>query len=198
MVKALRLKLPLSEKEIRSLKAGDIIYLSGSIVTARDAAHRRMINHIKMRRLLPISLKGSAIYHCGPIMRRINGKWAVISAGPTTSMRMEPFEGEIIKELGVRLIIGKGGMGLKTTRAMKNYGAVYGAFTGGAGVLAAIFIKRVLDVKWLDLGMPEAMWMFLVEDFGPLVVAIDSHGNNLYNEVQMRARRIMDNLLERC
>ena len=198
MVKALRLKLPLSEKEIRSLKAGDIIYLSGSIVTARDAAHRRMINHIKMKRLLPISLKGSAIYHCGPIMRRINGRWAVISAGPTTSMRMEPFESEIIKELGVRLIIGKGGMGLKTTRAMKNYGAVYGAFTGGAGVLAARFIKRVLDVKWLDLGMPEAMWTFLVEDFGPLVVAIDSHGNNLYNEVQVRARRIMDNLLERC
>jgi len=198
LVKALRLKLPLSEKEIRSLKAGDIIYLSGSIVTARDAAHRRMINHIKMKRLLPISLKGSAIYHCGPIMRRINGRWAVISAGPTTSMRMEPFESEIIKELGVRLIIGKGGMGLKTTRAMKNYGAVYGAFTGGAGVLAARFIKRVLDVKWLDLGMPEAMWTFLVEDFGPLVVAIDSHGNNLYNEVQVRARRIMDNLLERC
>ncbi|RLE40566.1 fumarate hydratase [Candidatus Woesearchaeota archaeon] len=198
MVKALRLKLPLSEKEIRSLKAGDIIYLSGSIVTARDAAHRRMINHIKMKRLLPISLKGSAIYHCGPIMRRINGRWAVISAGPTTSMRMEPFESEIIKELGVRLIIGKGGMGLETTRAMKNYGAVYGAFTGGAGVLAARFIKRVLDVKWLDLGMPEAMWTFLVEDFGPLVVAIDSHGNNLYNEVRVRARRIMDNLLERC
>jgi len=198
LVKALRLKLPLSEKEIRSLKAGDIIYLSGSIVTARDAAHRRMINHIKMKRLLPISLKGSAIYHCGPIMRRINGRWAVISAGPTTSMRMEPFESEIIKELGVRLIIGKGGMGLETTRAMKNYGAVYGAFTGGAGVLAARFIKRVLDVKWLDLGMPEAMWTFLVEDFGPLVVAIDSHGNNLYNEVRVRARRIMDNLLERC
>ncbi len=111
-------------------------------------------------------------------------KWIAVAAGPTTSTRMDIFEDEFIKDFKVRVVIGKGGMGKKTTDAMAKYGAVYGAFTGGAAVLAARAIKNVKSVEWYDLGMPEAMWVFEVEEFGPLVVAIDSHGNNLFTDVQ--------------
>ena len=117
-------------------------------------------------------------------MKQNNGNWKVITAGPTTSTRMEPFEDEFIKNFNVRVVIGKGGMGKKTVKAMKQHGAVYGAFTGGAGILAAKAIKQVIGVEWSDLGMPEAMWILEVDDFGPLTVAIDAHGNNLFETIQ--------------
>ena len=174
------LRTPLGE-EVRKLKAGDKVYLNGTVVTARDKAHERA-----MGEEIPF-LSGSAIYHCGPLMRK-NGEWEVIAAGPTTSSRMEAFGHEFIKKFGVKMIIGKGGMGDKTAEACKEHGAVYCAFTGGAAVLAAKSIKRVRDVFWLEeLGMTEAMWVFEVEEFGPLVVTIDSHGNNLTEEIKKRA-----------
>jgi len=174
------LRTPLGE-EIRKLKAGDTVYLSGVVVTARDKAHERA-----MGRELPF-LSNSAIYHCGPLMRK-NEEWEVVAAGPTTSSRMEAFEHEFIKKFGVRMIIGKGGMGNKTAEACREHGAVYCAFTGGAAILAAKSIKRVRDVFWLDeLGMTEAMWVFEVEEFGPLVVTIDSHGSNLTEKIRKRA-----------
>ena len=120
-------------------------------------------------------------------MSKQNNKWTAIAAGPTTSTRMEPFEAEFIEKLKVRVIIGKGGMGEKTADAMAKYGAVYCAFTGGAAVLAAKTIKRVRSVEWLDLGAPEALWVFEVEEFGPLLVAIDSRGNNLFKNVAEKA-----------
>lgn len=181
-----RLKTPISEGEVKKLRVNDVIYITGTMVTARDQAHRRALEHFKQGRPLPISLEGLALYHCGPVMRKEDEKWVAIAAGPTTSTRMDIFEDEFIKNFKVRVVVGKGGMGRRTTEAMRSYGAVYGAFTGGAAVIAAEAIKKVKSVEWLDLGMPEAMWVLEVEEFGPLVVAIDSHGNNLFEEVKKR------------
>jgi tartrate/fumarate subfamily iron-sulfur-dependent hydro-lyase beta chain len=121
-------------------------------------------------------------------VKKEGDKWVVVAAGPTTSTRMDQFEDEFINAFKVRVVIGKGGMGKRTTDAMQKYGAVYGAFTGGAGVLAAKAIKNVKMVEWLqELGMPEALWVFEVEEFGPLSVAIDSHGNNVFEDVKKKA-----------
>jgi len=179
-----KLNTPISEETVRKLRVNDTVYLSGTIVTARDAAHRRALRFHKEGKQLPVNLEGSAVFHCGPLVKKEDGGWRVVAAGPTTSSRMELFEDEFIKNFKVRIVVGKGGMGKKTADAMKHYGAVYGAFTGGAGVLAAKAIKRVKDVEWSDLGMPEAMWVLEVEDFGPLTVAIDAHGNNLFETIQ--------------
>jgi fumarate hydratase subunit beta len=184
-----KLTTPISEEDIRKLKVNDTVYITGTIFTMRDETHKRALNFVNEGKNLPMQTEGLAVFHCGPIVKRENGKWKVIAAGPTTSMRMEPFEGELIKALGIRVVIGKGGMGPKTTEAMKSFGAVYGAFTGGAAVLAAKLVKKVRDVKWLDLGMPEALWVLEVENFGPLIVAIDSHGNNIHSEIMKQAER---------
>jgi fumarate hydratase subunit beta len=182
-----KLKTPVSEAEIRKLKVNDALYITGTVVTARDQAHKRALEYAKKGIALPINLEGSALYHCGPVMHKQGDKWTAIAAGPTTSTRMEPFEAELIEKFKVRVVIGKGGMGEKTTCAMAKYGAVYCAFTGGAAVLAAKAIKRVRSVEWLDLGAPEALWVFEVEEFGPLLVAIDSHGNNLFKDIAEEA-----------
>jgi fumarate hydratase subunit beta len=181
-----KLKTPISEEEIRKLKVNDVLYVTGTIVTARDAAHKRALEYSKEGKSLPINLEGLAVFHCGPIVKKEDDEWIVVAAGPTTSTRMDQFEDEFIKNFKVRVIIGKGGMGKRTTDAMKQHGAVYGAFTGGAAVLAAKAIKEVKALEWSDLGMPEALWIFEVEEFGPLTVAIDSHGNNLFEEVKKK------------
>jgi fumarate hydratase subunit beta len=180
------LKTPISEEEIRKLKVNDVVYITGTIVTARDQAHRRALEYFKEGKKLPINLEGLAVFHCGPVVSKEGDKWIAIAAGPTTSTRMDIFEDEFIKNFKVRVVIGKGGMGKKTTDAMAKYGAIYGAFTGGAAILAAKAIKNVKGAEWLDLGTPEALWIFEVEDFGPLAVAIDSHGNNLFMDVQKK------------
>jgi fumarate hydratase subunit beta len=183
-----RLKTPISEEEVRKLKMNDVLYVTGTIVTARDQAHKRALEYYKSGKELPVKLEGLAVFHCGPIVRKEGDKWVAVAAGPTTSTRMDQFEDEFIKAFKVRVVIGKGGMGKRTADAMQKHGAVYGAFTGGAGVLAAKAIKNVKTVEWLqDLGMPEAFWVFEVEDFGPLSIAIDSHGNNLYDDVKKKA-----------
>jgi fumarate hydratase subunit beta len=161
----------------------DVLYVTGTIVTARDQAHKRAIEYFNQGKPLPLNLEGLAVFHCGPVVSKEGDKWKAVAAGPTTSTRMDIFEDEFIKDFKVRVVIGKGGMGKKTTDAMARYGAVYGAFTGGAAILAAKAIKNVKSVEWLDLGTPEAMWIFEVEEFGPLVVAIDSHGNNIFMDV---------------
>ena len=166
----MRLRTPLKPEEISNLRAGDVVYLSGIIYTARDMAHKRIIELGP-----PADLEGAVLYHCGPIVRKTSEGYEVISAGPTTSTRMNRYL-ERVLSLGVRGIIGKGGM---NPEPFREYGAVYFAFTGGAGALAAKSIKRVVNVFWLDLGVPEAVWVFEVEDF-PLLVAIDSDGNSLY------------------
>lgn len=179
-----KLKTPILEADIRKLKVNDVLYVTGTIVTARDQAHRRALEYFKEGKPLPLSLEGLAVFHCGPVMSKQGDKWIAVAAGPTTSTRMDIFEDEFIKNFKVRVVIGKGGMGKRTTDAMAKYGAVYGAFTGGAAILAAKAIKNVRTVEWYDLGMPEAMWVFEAEELGPLTVAIDSHGNNLFTDVQ--------------
>jgi fumarate hydratase subunit beta len=181
-----KFKTPISEEDVRKLKVNDVLYVTGTIVTARDQAHRRALEFFKEGKSLPINLEGLAVFHCGPVVSKEGDKWIAVAAGPTTSTRMDIFEDEFIKNFKVRVVIGKGGMGKKTTDAMAKYGAVYGAFTGGAAILAARAIKNVKSVEWLDLGTPEALWIFEVEEFGPLAVAIDSHGNNIFMDIQKK------------
>jgi len=184
-----RLNTPVSEETVRKLRVNDIVYISGPIVTARDAAHRRALSFHNEGKQMPINLEGLAVFHCGPLVKQEDSKWRVVAAGPTTSSRMDLFENDFIKNFKVRIVVGKGGMGKKTADAMKKVGAVYGAFTGGAAVLAAKAIKQVKGVEWHDLGMPEAMWILEVEDFGPLTIAIDAHGNNLFETIQTNVEK---------
>ncbi len=192
-----KLKTPISEEDVRKLKMNDVIYITGTMVTARDSAHKRALEFFKKGKPLPINLQGTAVFHCGPIVRKEDDKWTVVAAGPTTSTRMDIFEDEFIKAFKVRVVIGKGGMGKRTTDGMKKYGAVYGAFTGGAAVLAAKAIKNVRGVEWFDLGMPEALWILDVEEFGPLIVAIDTHGNNLFENVKKEVEGNRQKIYER-
>lgn len=195
-----RLRTPLRDEDVEKLRVGDIVYITGILVTARDEAHKKILETIEAGEELPIDLRGLALYHCGPVARRKpDGSWEIIAAGPTTSMRMESVEAEFIEKTGVKMIIGKGGMGPRTAEAMKKYKAVYTVFTGGAGALAAEAIKRVKAVYWLEeLGIPEAVWVFEVEDFGPLTVTIDTTGRNYYEErkkeVLARAEEIIGEL----
>ncbi len=195
------LKTPLSDEDVSRLRVGDIVYVTGIMVTARDEAHKKILEVIESGEKLPIDLKGLVLYHCGPVVRKKeDGSWEVVAAGPTTSMRMESVEAEFIEKTGVKMIVGKGGMGQRTAEAMKKHKAVYAVFTGGAGALAADRIKRVVDVYWLDeLGIPEAVWVFEVEEFGPLVVTIDTTGKNYYEEkmkeVKMKAEKIKEELM---
>ncbi len=192
-----KLKTPIAEEDVRKLKVNDVIYITGIIFTARDSAHKRALDYYKQGKKMPINPQGLAVFHCGPIVKKENDKWTIVAAGPTTSTRMDLFEDEFIKSYKVRVVIGKGGMGKKTTDAMKKYGAVYGAFTGGAAVLAARAVKNVKSVEWFDLGMPEALWILEVEDFGPLAVAIDSHGNNLFEDVRKKVEENRPKIYEK-
>ena len=186
-----RLNLPVGEEEILKIRAGDVIYISGTVVTARDEAHKMAIEAFDEGKELPVDFSKVAVFHCGPIVKREGDEWRIVAAGPTTSSRMEIFEYDFIKRFGTRIIIGKGGMGQKTAKACKEFKAIYAAFTGGAAVLAANAVKRVRDVFWLEeLGMPEALWVLEVENFGPLTVTIDAHGRNLTEEVKEKAREI--------
>ncbi|MHC1611524.1 MAG: FumA C-terminus/TtdB family hydratase beta subunit [Candidatus Methanospirareceae archaeon] len=175
-----RLTTPIQEEEIKELQVGDVVYLTGEIYTARDRAHQRIIDSSNADARIPIK-NGAVIYHCGPLMKNSNGKWEIIAAGPTTSSRMEAATPGIIEKLRIRGIIGKGGMGAGTRAALQKYGCVYFAMTGGAAVLAAACIKAVKAVYWEELGMAEAVWHLIVEDFGPLVVSMDAHGKSLYD-----------------
>jgi len=190
------LKTPVSEADVRKLKVGDIVYVSGKMFTARDEAHQRALEYYESGKKLPVDLSGLVLYHCGPIAKKVNDEWKIIAAGPTTSARMEQFEEDFIINFDVRVVVGKGGMGAKTTEAMKRFGAVYCAFTGGTAVLAACSIRKVSKVEWLDLGMPEAIWVLEVDEFGPLIVGIDSHGKNLYAEVMKQVEKNKEKIYE--
>lgn len=172
----------IQNEDLERLSIGDIIYLNGYLLTCRDDVHHRLI---KQQKKLPVDLAGQAIFHAGPIMQEIEGepgKYRVISIGPTTSMRMEKYEREFIAQTGLKLIVGKGGMGPDTAAACREYKAVHAVFPGGCAVLAANCVEEVEAVKWLDLGMPEAIWVMRVKEFGPLIVSIDTRGNNLFEK----------------
>lgn len=174
---------PIDIKDIERLKIGDIFYLSGHLVLARDAVHIRLIEENQKP---SFDLKDMAIMHAGPIVKETNGKYEMVSVGPTTSMRMEALEKEFIEKTKIRLVIGKGGMGKKTQEACKDYKAIHALFPGGCAVVAAVQVKEVEGVEWLDLGMPEAFWILKVEEFGPLIVTIDTKGNNLFERKKLK------------
>lgn len=176
------LKTPVSSEDLKDIKAGDVIYLSGHIVTCRDVAHRRLIEH---GRKLPVDLNGGAIFHAGPIVKKVKGKndkYEMISVGPTTSMRMERFEKEFIEKTGVKIIVGKGGMGQNTEAGCKENKAIHCVFPAGCAVIAAEQVEEIEDAHWMDLGMPETLWVCRVKNFGPLIVSIDAEGNNLFEQ----------------
>jgi fumarate hydratase class I len=173
------LEAPITEEQIRSLKVGDVVRINGMIYTGRDAIHKHLMDHDA-----PVDLNGQIIYHCGPVMLKDeNGKWHVKAAGPTTSIREEPYQGEIMKKFGIRAVIGKGGMGAKTLAALKEHGGVYLNAIGGAAQYYADCIQSVEGVDFLEFGIPEAMWHLRVKDF-TAVVTMDSHGNSLHEDVE--------------
>jgi len=175
------LNLPARKEEVKKLKIRDVIYVTGEIFTARDEAHHMMLEKDK----IPFDPSKMGLFHCGPLMKKEKNKWQVVSAGPTTSSRMEIFEDKFLEKFGTNIIIGKGGMGERTEKALQKFTGVYTAYTGGAGALAADKVEEVLGVYWLEeLGMPEAAWIFKVKEFGPLVVAIDSHGGSIYKKLK--------------
>jgi fumarate hydratase subunit beta len=185
-----RVITPVEAEEMKRLRVGDIVHLSGEIYTARDRAHQRIIDLARRGADAEIPIpRGAILYHCGPVVRMHGGVREIIAAGPTTSTRMEALTPKVIEKLQIRGLIGKGGMGSATKAALARYGCVYFALTGGAAVLAATQIKEVKAVYWEDLGLAEAVWHLRVEDFGPLVVSMDAQGNSLYEHIDEVARR---------
>jgi fumarate hydratase class I len=171
---------PISEEQIRSLRVGDVVIINGLIHTGRDALHKYLMDHDS-----PVDLTDGVIYHCGPVMLKDeNGKWVTRAAGPTTSIREEPYQADIIKKFGVRVVIGKGGMGAKTLKALQEHGAVYVNAIGGAAQYYANCVKDVEGVHFLEeFGIPEAMWHLRVENFVG-IVTMDAHGNSLHADVE--------------
>lgn len=186
-----RLTYPFSEKEIRLLKAGDAVLVSGKIFTGRDRFHKYFADGGE----LPVDFQDGALFHCGPVMIRRNEEWKVVAAGPTTSVRENPYEPDFIKATGVRLVIGKGGMDSNTLAACEKYGCVYLQAVGGAAALTAACVKRVNSVHFLEeWGAAEACWEFEMEDF-PCVVAMDSHGTSLFSSISEASERILGSIL---
>ena len=181
------LQTPISEEQIRALKVGDAVVVNGIIFTGRDAVHK----YLHEGGELPpgVSLKGGILYHCGPVvMKDADGAWKVTAAGPTTSTREEPYQGQIIRDFGIRAVIGKGGMGDRTLEACREHGCVYLHAVGGAAQVLAERIKRVQNVHFLEkFGSPEAIWELEVENF-PAVVTIDAHGNSLHRDILARSQ----------
>ncbi|OKP93471.1 fumarate hydratase [Paenibacillus sp. P32E] len=174
----IRLTTPISEEDIRSLRVGDVVILSGEMHTGRDALHKYLMDHDA-----PVDLNGAVIYHCGPVMLKDDEGWHVKAAGPTTSIREEPYQGDIMRKFGIRAVIGKGGMGPKTLQALQELGGVYLNAIGGAAQYYAECIKKVNSVDFMEFGIPEAMWHLQVEGFAA-IVTMDAHGNSLHADVE--------------
>ncbi len=178
----IKLNYPFTEDQIRPLKVGDEVLISGVVFTGRDAVHKYL--HEGGRLPEGVSLREGIIYHCGPVMmQQPDGTWRCTAAGPTTSIREEPYQWQIIRDFGIRGVIGKGGMGEKTQAACQEYGCVYLHAVGGAAQVLAERVKQVRNVYFKDqFGAPEAIWELAIEDF-PAVVTIDAHGNSLHQRV---------------
>lgn len=184
MGKEFHLKTPLTEEDVRQLRIADTVYLTGKIYTLRDRGHLRLFEYTDAGKELPIDLEGAVIWHCGPVVRQKGEKWEVASAGPTTSSRFDRHTPRLIKDFSVRGMIGKGGMGANTIEYFRDYGSVFLSAPGGCAALMAQRIKEVTNLYWSDMGLPEAIWELEVENFGALIVAIDSEGQSLYQKVE--------------
>ena len=176
--RAIPLTTPLDEATVRSLKVGDVVLLSGPAYTGRDAVHHHLVSHAP-----PVDLSGGVIYHCGPVVAKEGDGWKITAAGPTTSIREEPYQGDIVRKYGVRAVIGKGGMGARTLAALQESGAVYLNAIGGAAQFYARCIEGVSGVSLLEFGTPEAMWHLTLREF-PAIVTMDAHGNSLHKDIE--------------
>jgi fumarate hydratase subunit beta len=190
----IRIDLPTNERTVRGLKCGDYVEIFGIMMTGRDAAHAYLFK--QHRPEFVNRLKGTFIYHCGPVVKKVGSGYEVLSAGPTTSTREEPYQSKVIADYGIRGVIGKGGMGQRTLDALKEFGAVYLSAVGGAGALAAASIKKVRNVYLLDeMGVPDAFWELEVEGF-PAIVTMDAHGESLHKKVRMDSERVFKEFIE--
>jgi fumarate hydratase subunit beta len=201
-----KLTVPISEATIRELTVGEPVSLSGVIATGRDAAHKYIIENFvrtngnpppperEVYQRLQGILGDGVIYHCGPVVKQTDGVWSFVAAGPTTSIREEPYQAEVMAHFRLRAVIGKGGMGDKTLQGCQETGAVYLHAIGGAATLIAQSVKEVLAVHKLEFGVPEAFWVIRVEDF-PAVVTMDSHGNSLHRQVKAQSSAKLAELL---
>ena len=188
------LTTPISAEDLEGIHVGDIVYINGSMTTCRDVAHRRLVEE---HRELPVDVKDAAIFHAGPIIRPLpDDKFEMVSIGPTTSMRMEKFEKEFVEQTGVRVIIGKGGMGPNTEYACKNFKAIHCVFPAGCAVVDATHVEQIVEAQWRDLGMPETLWHCDVKELGPLIVSIDPDGRNLFEENKVTFNERKDKALE--
>ena len=190
----MKFNLPFTEEDVRSLKLGDAVEITGTIFTARDAAHQYIVSHPVLEQPDP-DLTNAVIYHCGPvIVKDAAGKWRVTAAGPTTSSREEPYEATLIERFGVKAIIGKGGMGPKTAEACKKFGCVYLHAVGGAAQILAATVVDIPNVYYYDqFGAPEAIWQFEVKDF-PAVVTMDANGNSRHADVKQHSQSVLETL----
>ena len=182
------LSAPISEEQIRSLRVGDVVLISGRVFTGRDAVHAHLMKHEP-----PVDLRGGVLYHCGPVVAKEGDGWRVTAAGPTTSIREEPYQAEILKRYGVRVVIGKGGMGAKTLAGLQASGAVYLNAIGGAAQFYARCIERVEGVSLMEFGTPEAMWHLEVRDF-PAIVTMDANGNSLHRQVENESGVVLETM----
>jgi fumarate hydratase class I len=188
--KEIRLQAPLSVGQVRQLKVGDAVLVNGEMYTGRDAVHTYLMKHDP-----PVSLEGSILYHCGPVVLKNNGNYRITAAGPTTSFREEPYQAEIIKRFGIRAVMGKGGMGSKTLAGLKESGAVYLNAIGGAAQYYSRCIEEVINVYLLEFGVPEAMWHIRVKDF-PAIVTMDANGNSLHTDVEKASAILLAKLAD--
>ena len=170
-----KLNVPIKDENLDELKAGDVVYLTGNILTARDQAHKRLLE-----RGAPLNIEGAVLFHAGPIITQEDGMYKMVAIGHPTSMRMNPYQSDVLN-MGPKIVIGKGGMDDNVREALIRNKALYVVATGGCAALYVDAVEEIESVDWLDLGMPEAMWNLKVKDFGPLIVAMDSEGNSLYD-----------------
>jgi tartrate/fumarate subfamily iron-sulfur-dependent hydro-lyase beta chain len=203
----IELKTPISDNDIKKLKVGDSVTLSGLMITGRDAVHKWLADTFIAKTRMPTQedqeiydvivpiLKGGIIYHCGPVVGGLDTKkYRFVAAGPTTSIREEPYQGDVMRHFNIKGVIGKGGMGNKTLQACQEVPGVYFHAIGGAALLIAESVKRVVGVYKLEFGVPEAIWVIEVEKF-PVVVTMDSHGNSLHDIVRKHSKEVLDRLI---
>ena len=203
----IKLTMPISDEDIRNLKVGDTVMLNGVMLTGRDAVHKWMIDTFIDQTRSPEGddqevydaikplLEGGVIYHCGPVVAGLEtGDYKFVAAGPTTSIREEPYQGKVMEHFNAKGVIGKGGMGAKTLAACQEVACVYFHAIGGAATLIAQSVKKVLNVHKMDFGVPEAIWVLEVEDF-PVVVTMDSHGASIHQDVEESSNKVFEKLV---
>ena len=177
----------MSKDDALSVQVGDMVSISGRIVTGRDKLHKFLVDERPSKKEMPVDLRGTILYHCGPIVRKTSKGFEIVACGPTTSMRVDMYEPTVIAEYGLRGVLGKGGMGAQTLHALREYGCVYLHAIGGAAVYLAQRVKRVAGVwKLEEFGMAEAMWILEVEDF-PAIVTMDTFGKSLHDEIEKKS-----------